>query len=48
MKDVFLDNITIGTVRGRKNRYENAMSVRETNVRIGTFIEGPDRENKNK
>src|SRR5689334_18283392 len=35
------------TVRGRKHRYEDAVNVKETNVRIGTFIEAPDQENKN-
>ena len=30
------------------NRYENAKNVKETNVRIGTFIEEPDKEDKNK
>jgi polygalacturonase len=48
VKDVVLENITIGTVRGRKNRYENAVNVKETNIRIGTFIEEPDQENKNR
>ena len=46
VRDVFLSNNTIGTVRGQKNRYENARNVRETNIRIGTFIEEPDQENK--
>ncbi|HWS88312.1 MAG TPA: glycosyl hydrolase family 28 protein [Pyrinomonadaceae bacterium] len=46
--DVFLSDITIGTVRGQKNRYENARNVKETNVRIGTFIEEPDQENRNR
>ena len=48
VRDVFLGNITIGTVRGQRSRYENARNVRETNVRIGTFIEEPDKENKNR
>lgn len=48
VKDVFLDNITIDTVRGQKNRYENATNVKETNIRIGTFIEEADKENRNK
>jgi hypothetical protein len=48
VQDVFLSNITIGTVRGQKNRYENARNVRETGIRIGTFIEEPDQENKNR
>ena len=41
-------DITIGTVRGQRTRYENARNVRETNVRIGTYIEQPDQENRNK
>jgi hypothetical protein len=48
VRDVRLDNITIGTARGQRNRYENARNVKETNVRIGTFIEEPDQENKNR
>ena len=48
VKDIFLDNIAIDTVRGQKNRYENAQNVKETNIRIGTFIEEPDKENKNR
>lgn len=48
VRDVLLDNITIGTVRGQKNRYENALNVRETNIRIGTFIDEPDQENRNR
>jgi polygalacturonase len=48
VKDVVLDAITIGTVRGQKSRYENAENVKESNVTIGTFIEAPDKENKNR
>ncbi|MBV9929106.1 MAG: glycoside hydrolase family 28 protein [Acidobacteria bacterium] len=48
VRDVVLDNIDIGTVRGQKRRYENAKNVRETNVRIGKFIEEPDQENRNR
>lgn len=48
VRDVVLDNITVGTVRGQKNRYENVKNVKESNVRIGTFIEEPDRENRNR
>lgn len=48
VRDVFLSNVTIGIVRGQKNRYENASNVKETNIRIGTFIEEPDQENRNK
>lgn len=47
VREVLLDNITIGTVRGQKNRYGNARNVKETNVRIGTYIEEPDQENRN-
>ena len=48
VRDVLLSNITIGTVRGQRNRYEHARNVKETNVRVGTFIEEPDPENKNR
>ncbi len=48
VKDIFLDNITINTVRGQKNRYENTANVKETNIHIGTFIEQADPENRNK
>src|ERR1044072_498391 len=33
VRAVILDNITIGTVRGQKHRYENAKNVKETNIR---------------
>lgn len=48
VRDVFLDHIDIGTVRGQKNRYEHARHVKESNVRIGKFIEEPDQENRNR
>lgn len=48
VKDVLLENITLGTVKGQKNRYENAANVQETNVRISRFIEAPDKANRNK
>ena len=48
VQDVVVDNIAIGTVRGQKNRYANAVNVRETNVSIGTFVEESDKENKNR
>jgi hypothetical protein len=35
-------------MRGQRNRYENVETVQETNIRIGTFFEEPERENKNK
>ena len=47
VRDVLLDHITVGTVRGQRNRYENAENVKETNIRIGTFIEQPDKVNTN-
>ncbi|MBI3878006.1 MAG: right-handed parallel beta-helix repeat-containing protein, partial [Verrucomicrobia bacterium] len=43
--DVFLDNISIGTVRGEKSRYENTQRVRETNIRIAkTLPEAKDKK----
>ncbi|MFT3780844.1 MAG: glycoside hydrolase family 28 protein [Nibricoccus sp.] len=48
VRDVVLDHIAIGKVRGQKNRYENAENVKESNVTIGNFIEAPDKENKNR
>jgi galactosylceramidase len=48
VKDVTLDNITIGTVRGQKDRYENALNIKTSNVTIGEFIEEPDKENRNR
>lgn len=48
VRNVLLDNITIGTARGQRSRYENAVNVRETDIHIGTFIEEPDRENRNR
>lgn len=48
VKDVLLENISIGTVKGQKSRYENAENVREKDIRIGKWIEAPDQTNKNK
>ena len=45
---VVLDNITIDTARGQRHRYEHVQNVTETNIRIGTFVEEPDRENRNR
>lgn len=46
--DVVLENIVIDTVRGQKNRYEHVQNVRETGIRIGTFVAQPDQENSNR
>lgn len=48
VRDVTIDNVTIGTVRGMKSRYENAENVKETNIRIDQFIEAPDQDDKYK
>lgn len=48
VKNVFLDDISIDTVRGQRNRYENTLNVKENRIQIGTFIEQPDLENRNK
>jgi polygalacturonase len=48
VSDVTLERVEIGTVRGQRNRYENANSVREVDIRIGTFIEEPDKVNANR
>jgi polygalacturonase len=48
VKDVTLQNININTVRGQKNRYENTKNIKEKNVRIGTFIDEADQENRNR
>jgi polygalacturonase len=48
VKDVFLDNITIGTVRGQKHHYENASNVKEANIHIGKLIEEAEKENTNR
>ena len=45
--NVLLENISIDTVRGQQNRYENTENVQETNIRIGSFTEEPDKENEN-
>lgn len=47
VRDVLLENITIGSVKGAKNRYEHARDVREHNIRIGAFTEAPDEVNRN-
>jgi polygalacturonase len=48
VQDVTIDTVTIATVRGQKNRYEHAANVKEMDVQIGTFIDAPDKENKNR
>lgn len=48
VENVTLDRISIETVRGQKNRYENARNVQETNISIGNFIEAPDKDNPNR
>src|SRR5829696_1138139 len=48
VRDVSLGNITIGSVRGQRNRYEHAENVKEIGVRIGTLTEEPDKENRNR
>ncbi len=45
--DVLLENIEIGIAQGQKNRYENAENIKEANIRIGTFIDKPDKVDKN-
>jgi hypothetical protein len=40
--------VSIDTVRDQRNRYENARDVKETYIRIGTFVEERDKENKNR
>ncbi len=47
VENIELDKITINTVRGQKNRYENTKNVRESKIKISTFIEEPDKVNKN-
>lgn len=48
VEDVLIENITIDTVRGRRNRFENVKNVRETNIQIGTFFDEADKEDGNK
>ncbi len=48
VKDVVIDNVSIGVVRGQKHRYENAENIKETNITFDEFIEQPDEENTNK
>lgn len=38
VRNVTLDNITIGKARGKKNDYKNAENVKETNVSIGELL----------
>lgn len=47
VRDVRLENITIGEVKGRRNFYQNAENVREENIRIERFIEAPEKINRN-
>lgn len=44
--DVLLEGIHIGTVRGQRNRYENAKNIKETDIRIGSFIDEPVNKNR--
>ncbi len=38
VKDVVLDNITVGRAHIEKNHYENTENVRETNIKIGELL----------
>ena len=46
VKDVTLEDVSIGSLRGQKNRYENAENIRATDIRICEFIKETDKENK--
>ena len=46
--DISLRDISINEVRGQRRRFENVKNIKEKNIRIKTFIEEPDLENKNK
>ncbi len=48
VKDVLLEDISIGTVKGQRNRFENAENIREKDIRIEHFTEAPDKGNKNR
>jgi len=48
VRDVRIENVSIDTVRGQRHRYEHATDVTETDVRIGTFVEEPDKDDPNK
>jgi polygalacturonase len=47
VENVTLDNVKIDTVRGQRNRYDNARNIKESRVSIKTFILEPDKVNKN-
>lgn len=44
VKDVSIDRITIGKVWGKKNDYQNARNVRESDIRIGEMLK-PSKKN---
>ncbi len=44
VRDVFLDNITVGETRIGKSRYENAEGIHETNIKIGKVVPGGNEE----
>jgi len=48
VRDVVLQDIKIGTVRGQRNRYESADNVSESGIVIDTFFEEADKENSNR
>ena len=48
VKNVVIENVMITTVRGQKSRYENVENLKESGVKIGTFVEEADKENKNR
>lgn len=48
VKDVLVENIEIGSVRGQRNRIENALDVKMNHIRITKFTEEPDEENTNR
>jgi polygalacturonase len=48
VRNVTISDIAVGTVRGQKSRFENVLDVKESNITFGTFIESPDKENRNR
>lgn len=44
VRDILIDNISIDTVTGQKNRYENAENIKESNIHIRNFQEKKDKD----
>lgn len=48
VREITLEDISIGSVRGRARHFEHATGIHEKNIKLGTLIETPDPVNRKK